>query len=61
MNDLNDHASTIEMVFRELAELYGDASPEKVKERILALLDADTAAEIIEAAQRVGSEELIAG
>lgn len=53
MDDLNIHASTIEMVFRELAGLYGDVSPQQVKQRIIALLDADTAAEIIEIARRV--------
>ncbi len=62
VDDLNNYAWTIKMVFDQLADLYGDeVSPEQVKQRIIALLDADTAAEIIETARRVEEDCRVGG
>lgn len=53
--DLNDYAGTIEQVFRQIANAYAeDNNPfglASVMGNITQLLDADTCAEIIEAAK----------
>lgn len=57
--NLNDYASTIRLVFEKAAALWGQQPSEwfAARKEILALLDPDVCAEVIETARRVEQTE----
>jgi len=58
---LNDYAGPIRLVFEKIAALYHDQPAEwfKARKEILALLDPDVCAEVIETSKRVEADETI--